>query len=142
MIKWGFFDLGWTLVDETLVRRARWDTARDMLSTCGVHLSTDELMSLSEQAATTFAGSPFRAVLNGLNMTDEQRQSIISKARYSHDQEVLYPGVPALLSELSRSHRLGVIANQSRGTADRLKAWGIHELFSLVSIQLQNCRKH
>ncbi len=52
--------------------------------------------------------------------------------RYAKEKERLYPGVPELLSELSRRFKLGVIANQSEGTEARLARWAIRQHFSGV----------
>ena len=129
MIKWVFLDIGWTLVDETAAHRRRWEAAKEIL---GLDRSTDELMRLLEEASAAFAGSPFRYALQQLGLSAEQQQDIVQEARFDYTHAALYPGVCDALAELGRKYRLGVIANQSRGTEDRLKRWNIRHMMSLV----------
>ena len=44
----------------------------------------------------------------------------------------MYPGISELLATLATEFKLGVIANQSKGTETRLKQWGVRKHFSLV----------
>ncbi len=131
-IEWIFLDLGWTLVDETRAHRERFKDVCERLAGFGLCHSVDELMAMYEQAATDFAPSPFRGMLARLNLSEEQLRAVASSVRYEHENEILYPGVPELLASLSRRFKLGVIANQSEGTEDRLARWRIRDPFSLV----------
>ncbi len=131
-IEWIFLDLGWTLVDETLAHRRRFEGVRERIGGFGLRYSVDELMAMYEHAATDFAPSPFRGMLARLNLSEEQLRAVASSVRYEHENEILYPGVPELLASLSRRFKLGVIANQSEGTEDRLARWRIRDPFSLV----------
>lgn len=130
--KWIFFDLGWTLVDETESHRARLQEVRQLLAGFGHDLAVDDLMTFCELAATEFVPSPFRGMLSRLGLTDEQREQILDNVRYDHAHEVLYPSVPVLLKEISERFKLGVIANQAEGTEQRLLRWSIRERFSLI----------
>lgn len=127
--RWIFFDLGWTLVDETAAHLARFHRLR-------VHrphyaaVSDDEFVLLCEARATEFAPSPFLAMLRRLDPANWE--SAAEVAEYDHTQEKLYPGVAGVLEHLRRYFRLGVIANQSSGTAARLKRFGIFDVFSAV----------
>ena len=131
-IEWIFLDLGWTLVDETLAHRQRLKGVCERMEGLGLRHSVDELMAMCEQAATDFAPSPFRGMLARLSLTEDQLRPLADSARYEHENEVLYPGVPELLETLSRKFKLGVIANQSQGTEKRLARWRIRDPFSLV----------
>ena len=139
-IEWIFLDLGWTLVDETRAHRARLEGVRERLARFGLRHSVDELMSMCEHAATDFAPSPFsdfapspfRGMLADLDLSDDRIRTVERSVRYEHENEILYPGVPELLASLSRRFKLGVIANQSEGTEDRLARWRIRDPFSLV----------
>ena len=128
-LKWIFFDLGWTLVDETKAHCVRLSSVSEQISQFGLQYSVDQLLTLCEQASTQFAP---RGMLEGLNLTDSQITPIMDSDSYATENEVLYPGVPDLLSVLSKHFRLGVIANQSKGTEERLVRWGIREYFSTV----------
>ena len=131
-IEWIFLDLGWTLVDETRAHRARLNSVCEHVGEFGVRYRVDELMRMCEHAATNFAPSPFRAMLARLDLTEEQRRDVASAVRYVKELEVLFPGVAEILETLSRKFRLGVIANQSEGTEERLSDWGIRDHFTLV----------
>ncbi len=126
---WVFFDLGWTLVDETDVHLARFARLQPHLAEDSA-VTADRFMLLCEQAATRFARSPFREVIESLGLTFEDATRI--GASYDHSGERLYEGVHEVLAQLRPSHNLGLIANQSAGTVDRLKKLGIHDAFSII----------
>lgn len=46
--------------------------------------------------------------------------------------EKLYEGVTELLNKLKTRYKLGIIANQSLGTEQRLKEYGIHYFFDVI----------
>lgn len=87
---------------------------------------------MCQRAAGRFASSPFRGMLDHLGLSDDQRATLMASARYPKEKEVLYPGVPDLLSALSTRFRIGLIANQPQGAEGRLVQWGIREHFSLI----------
>jgi HAD superfamily hydrolase (TIGR01549 family) len=127
--EWIFFDLGWVLVDETQAHRKRLEVVRDHLDS---DVSVDDLWQLCVQASTDFFPSPFLGMLGCLGIDQEQHDRIVSAARYDHKHEILYACVPELLARLREKFNLGVIANQSKGTEERLSRWGIRQHFSLV----------
>ena len=131
-LEWIFFDLGWTLVDETEAHRARLDSTQRYLAEFGRVHSVDELMQMCERAATDYAPSPFRGMLARLNLSVERVATIEHSVHYAKDNEVLYAGVPELLANLSEHFKIGIIANQSDGTEERLTRWGIRSYFSIV----------
>ena len=130
--KWIFFDIGWTLVDETEAHRARLAETRALLAGFGQPYSVEQLMALCVQAATDFAPSPFHGMLASLGLSDAQLVEVRRSVRYAKAEERLYPGVPGLLASLSRQYKFGVIANQTEGTEKRLAKWGIRGHFSLI----------
>lgn len=131
-LKWIFFDLGWTLVDETEAHRSRLAEAAAMLAEFGQQYSVDQLMELSERAATDFAPSPFHGMLARRGLSNDRINEIRISTRYAKEKERLYPGVPELLAMLSSQFKLGIIANQSEGTESRLTQWAIRGYFSIV----------
>src|SRR6202035_5066473 len=50
---------------------------------------------------------------------------ILGEARYQKELEVPYEGAEQTLRTLSSRYRIGVIANQSAGTEERLTKWGL-----------------
>ena len=131
-IKWIFFDLGWTLIDETLSHRSRFKATRLHLSKFGLEHTVEELIMLCQRAATDFAPSSFRGMLEYLNLTKDQCLHILKNVPYDHSFEILYPGVQGLLKKLSKYFSLCIIANQAEGTEDRLRNKGIRQYFSFV----------
>ena len=130
--KWIFFDLGWTLVDETEAHRSRLIKTSLMLVRFGMACSVDQLIALCEVAATGFAPSPFHEMLTRLGLSASQVDAIKSSVHYAKEYERLYADVAERLAELSTQFRLGIIANQSKGTENRLAQWGIRKHFSLI----------
>ena len=112
-----FFDLGSTLVDETLCERQR------VLDTvAGTAVSPAAFEETMRQAAKK--NEPAYACAC--------RYYVLPKQPWRQDLERLYPGVGPLLKRLSDRHSLGLIANQSPGLDARLKAFGIGDCFSVV----------
>jgi HAD superfamily hydrolase (TIGR01549 family) len=130
--KWIFFDLGWTLVDETDAHRARLAETSAMLNGFGKLYSVDHLITMCEEAATSFAPSPFHGMLMHLGLSEDQLAAIKGSVRYAKENEKPYPGVSELITTLATRFKLGVIANQSKGTEMRLAQWGLRDQFSLV----------
>ena len=130
-LRWIFFDLGWTLVDETEAHRARLNATCKQLAELGRQHSVDELIGMCERAATDFVPSPFRGMLTRLNLTHGQFATMES-VRYGTENEVLYPGMQELLATLSGQFNLGIIANQSMDTESRLAHWHIRDYFSFI----------
>ena len=127
--RWIFFDLGWTLVDETDAHLERFGRLRRLGSPYS-ELRDAEYLELCATHSTRFAPSPFLATIQTLDPAGWE--SATRHAIYSHVSERLYPGVRELLSRLRETFRLGVIANQAAGTVDRLKEFGILDTFSVV----------
>lgn len=51
---------------------------------------------------------------------------------YPSELDKAYPGAEPLLKSLSKRYKLGIIANQSLGAADRLKRYGLLQYITLV----------
>lgn len=117
-VKWIFFDVGSTLVDETRAY-ARW--ARELLA--GTDIAPAEFEAQRRRLAE--AGDPGDgAVLAYFGLSD---------APWHPEEEVPFPDAAATLSELRRrGYSLGIIANQVAGLEDRLAARGMGELFDVV----------
>lgn len=58
----------------------------------------------------------------------------LKKTTWHTEDERLYPCTADVLKELlRRGYKLGVIANQSEGTARRLEKWGILSCFDVIA---------
>ena len=116
-MKWIFFDLGSTLVDEIDVYKSRCEFAIRQLN-----ISPDEFMNrVYEEAkiSPTPIGSAAKAY--GVVLPE-----------WDNSLEKLYKAVPSVLSGLYGKYKLGIIANQSLGTQERIDNWGIGQYFDVV----------
>lgn len=116
-IKYLFFDLGSTLIDET-------DCINDRI---------EQIFSF-----TSISKSDIRNRIYELSNNSSIPLKIIAKENgvdnliWDSSLEKLYPGVSNILKKLSKNYKLGIIANQSLGTADRLKEWNIYKYFDVI----------
>lgn len=122
-VKWIFFDVGGTLVNETLSFRRRVQLTIDIQKSLGKDYTVDELESAMKRSAMA-GGSYFRGAMKEIGIADY--------APYDCVGEFLYPEAPSVLKTLSEQYRLGIIANQPVGTKARLDEYGVGQYFSLV----------
>lgn len=115
--EWLFFDVGSTLVDESLVTENR-------------------LRSVAEQAGISFEQVAEMALQfyrqNRKGDLEVIRRLNVKKPAWTFEDERLYPDTADCLKRLHARYRIGVIANQALGTADRLREFGILQEFDLV----------
>ena len=116
-IKWLFFDVGSTLVDESKAYEHR---IRDMID------GTDITY---EQFYETMMGYYYRNLKGDLETA--KRFGLTVTPWHSEDEES-YPDAESCLRELRKQYRIGVIANQKLGTADRLENLGLLQHIDLV----------
>ena len=105
-VRWIFFDLGSTLIDESECYRQR-----ILRMSEGTGVSFDELFTVMTEQ--------FRRGEKGDKKAAEQFGFALP--RWMCEYEMLYPDAAECLERLSERYRLGVIANQLPGTAERLK---------------------
>ncbi len=118
-VKWVFFDLGSTLIDETAADNRR---IREMIS------GTD----VTEEAYREKRLEMIRKGRNG-DLSAIEYFALIKMPWHSED-EVPYPdAVPTLTMLKRRGYRLGLIANQNYGTEQRLKNWDLHHYFEVIA---------
>ena len=118
-IKWIFFDLGSTLIDETVA-----DTRRIL-----------EMISGTDITEEAFREKRFEMIRKGLNGDLSTIDYFgLSKTPWHSEDEVPYPDVVSTLMELKqRGYKLGVIANQNYGTEDRLNNWNLRQFFDVIA---------
>lgn len=116
-IKWLFFDIGSTLVDESECVKKRCDVI--------IHnnnIDRQEFYNkVTECAKTDSYAVRAAAVYYGVEIP-----------RWYGELEKLYPDTKMILEVLSKKYKLGVIANQIAGTKDRLDNWNIGKYFDVV----------
>jgi len=128
-IKWIFFDLGSTLVDETRVYEKRIAHLTEQ-----GHVDREEFIKAVCRCAETSA-TPIgtAAELFGIGEL---------LPPWDNSLERLYPNVPEVLQYLLQKYKLGVIANQTPGTEDRLRQWEIAQYFTVIAASAEEgCAK-
>lgn len=118
MIKWIFFDLGSTLIDETDCIEFR---VAETLKQAGAP-SKEEFYRQMEYFVS----------VNMLPYKDTVKKFGLEKVRWLKELEKLYPESKEVLQALHGRYKLGIIANQSAGTEERLVQFGIRDYFDVV----------
>ena len=124
MITTLFFDMGYTLVDESAVWQKR----------CEEQAETEDAKRLGLSA-----GAIWREIENASRARLPQYRTVVEKFRfhkvapYRHELESLYADAPNVLYTLSKKYTLGIIANQTDGLRERLENFGILPYFTHVA---------
>ena len=116
-IKWLFFDVGSTLVDEVECYKHRLTI---MANEAGV-----EPEFVFEKAIELYKQNK-RGDLEIAKMLN------VDLPKWDKNSEKLYPGTEDILKKLHDKYKIGVIANQNPGTAQRLEGFGILKYIDLV----------
>lgn len=116
-IKWIFFDLGSTLIDETECVKKRCEVIIESNNINGQEFYD----KVTECAKTDYYAVRTAAIHYGAEIP-----------RWYGELEKLYPHTKMILEALSKKYKLGVIANQVAGTKDRLDIWNISKYFDVV----------
>jgi len=127
-----FFDLGWTLEDETQAQIDRASKAAALALGHGIETTAETILKLQEEGAAKMEPSVFRHALSRLGLTPDQVHDVMQKARWDAAKLHLYPDAKSTLDILKETHRIGLIANQSPGTRKRLQSYGIDSHFDLI----------
>lgn len=116
-IKYLFFDIGSTLVDESECVKKRCEVIIE-----SNNIDRQEFYDRVEKCAKTDSYAVRAAALYyGAEIP-----------KWYGELEKLYPDTKMILEILSQNYKLGVIANQVAGTKDRLDNWGIGKYFDVV----------
>ena len=118
-IKWIFFDVGSTLVDETEAYDHR---AREMISGTGITFKEfdDIRIALAKQGLD---GNSAAIKYFGL-----------TKTPWHSEDELPYSDIQSTLAALiDKGYKLGIIANQKLGTKERLDSWGLRQYFDVIA---------
>ena len=116
-IKWLFFDVGSTLIDESKVYEYR-------------------MKKISELSGTAY-GQVYEYAMsfykkNKKGDLETARQLGVELPKWESQYERLYKDTKDCLKKLSGIYKIGVIANQSLGTCERLENFGIKKYIDLV----------
>lgn len=116
-IKWLFFDVGSTLVDESIAYENR---MRSMAKAANV---TYEYVY---ETAMKFYRQNKKGDLETMRLLD------VEIPEWRFEDEILYRDAEECLKRLCGKYKIGVIANQSFGTEKRLEKMGIRKYIDLV----------
>lgn len=118
-VKWIFFDVGSTLVDETKAYDHR---VREMISGTNITFSIFDSKRI-ELAKNGFDGNS--EVIKYFGLT---------KTPWHSEDEIPFDDSLEILKLLkSRGYNLGIIANQAIGIEQRLEEWGLLKYFDIVA---------
>lgn len=116
-IKWIFFDIGSTLVDESACYEKRYrETTQN--TAVGYQEFKDKVIEFA-----AMSNSPYKEAVKHFGL---------QKTKWYSELETPYPSTESVLEVLSKKYNLGIIANQPAGCKERLEKWGIAEYFDLV----------
>ena len=137
-VRWLFFDLGCTLVDEEAAHERRLQRLVEALVHHGRRCSIAEARAALAAAWAEFASRPIIKAIENLVDGDECRRAVLAAARYPKELEAPYASAEPVLRALQGSYKLGVIANQSVSSTERLARWGLMSFVStcLCSFEL------
>ena len=116
-IKWLFFDVGSTLVDEHIAYEHRF---RDIADFANV-----EYTQVYNQAIELYKQ-------NKKGDLELAKQLGVQLPKWYNEDEILYQDTAKSLEMLSSKFKIGIIANQELGTKERLEKYGILQYIDLV----------
>ncbi len=119
MLRWLFFDMGSTLIDENACVEAR---LRAVAEAAG--LPPDEARFRIETLARAGCAFAVSALAQELD---------VPLPPWPRELERPFPDAAKVLEQMHGRFRLGIIANQSPGTAERLQKWGLLSFFDVIA---------
>lgn len=124
-IKWIFFDMGHTLLDEDEVHISRLEELTEDIRALGKECpSIEEMLDEMVEFGTLGKKSPF--------FTLAKKYGITKYYPYIPALEVPFPETEEALRLLSEKYKLGIIANQRGGSAHRLQGHGLMKYIDFV----------
>lgn len=123
-IKWLFFDMGSTLLDETQSCKVWFQNASKLI---GGALSAHEIEQ--EYRAGMRRGVPsLSSHLKTFGLTGADTAGL-----YPAEMDIPYPETANVLLHLSQNYKLGIIANQNAGSEERLLRFGLRQYFDVIT---------
>ena len=116
-MKWIFFDLGATLVDENEVYKSRCEYAIKH-----AQIEPEEFFNKLREVAQV-SPTPIMTAARAFG---------VELPPWDNSLEKLYDAAPGVVSALHGKYKLGIIANQTPGTQERIDNWGIGKYFDVV----------
>lgn len=127
-VKWLFFDIGSTLVDESKCIEHRCNKIVK-----NNNISKDKFYKKMMDFAKESSFFPVKSAAKYYGFEIPE---------WPTELEQLYPKTKEVLELLSQKYKLGIIANQVAGTQERINNWGIGEYFDVVAASAEaGCAK-
>lgn len=122
-IKWLFFDMGSTLVDETQSYKGWFRNASQLI---GGALSADEI-ERGYCAGMAMGAPTITGQLKPFGFTGTSATHV-----YPTELDKPFPEAEHVLKHLADTYRLGIIANQNAGAESRLEGFGLLRYFDVI----------
>lgn len=116
-VKWLFFDIGSTLIDETDVYERRIGRIA-------------EFAGISKESASEKVLELYKQ--NKKGDLELARKYDVELPKWESKYEVPYREAEEVLRKLHDKYKIGIIANQNPGTRERLEAWGLLKYIDLI----------
>jgi HAD superfamily hydrolase (TIGR01549 family) len=129
--RWLFFDMGNTLISEEASTACRIQRIAQAFGRYGVSHSIDTITAAYAEASEEFASRLGPRAIEKLTADLELRRLVASEAPYPREMEFPFDGALETLRSLSNHYKIGVIANQSPGSEERLTRWGLMPFISV-----------
>jgi len=127
--KWIFFDVGYTLLDETPAWDDRFAVLSRELSSNGRVVTVPQIWEMFAKVCTEFEPKQWIGLCQRLSRDESEYERAFNVADgWRHELQRPYPGTAEMLKSLvMRGYKLGIIANQWAGVAERLKTFGLSD---------------
>lgn len=129
-LRWVFFDIGSTLINADRAYRDRAQQIADVLAEQGMRVTLAAVEAAISAASADYAPRPVWRALAVLTGGRIDLADVLTRIHYRKEMEEPYPAAAPLLERLAQRYRLGVVANQPAGLAQRLRQFGLFHLLS------------
>ncbi|WP_186331457.1 HAD family hydrolase [Paenibacillus xylanexedens] len=132
-LKWLFFDVGDTLVDE-------WEPVDDIIgqfvreaNDYGYPVKIEAVRELFATCYRNYEQWPMKVAIRTYIHDENHRTLIQEKLKFHKELEQPFPSATKVLEQLSHHYRIGIIANQSPGTEARLESYGLRKYVHVLA---------
>ncbi|WP_440117405.1 HAD family hydrolase [Paenibacillus sp. QZ-Y1] len=132
-LKWLFFDVGDTLVDE-------WEPVDDIIGqfvreacALGYSVKIETVRELFALCYRNYEQWPMKVAIRTWISDAEHRERIQERLKFRKELERPFASADVVLQTLSEHYKIGIIANQSPGTEDRLESYGLRRYVDVLA---------
>ena len=129
-VRWIFFDVGYTLLDETAPWQERFERMSPMLRERGRDITPEQIWPIFDSVFREYEPLLWIGLCRRLGI--KQEEAVELGNGYRHDLEVPHDGAVDVLQRLHGRYKLGIIANQVLGTAQRLEHHGMRPYIDVL----------